>query len=210
MPNWCFTEVEIEGPEKEIVYLRNLLVNWMSTESDIPNGFGKTWLGNIARKAGLDWEKVPCRGAIGYFDEKILEGFNGNKAIYFDVETAWIPMHEIWLYLVDTYAPNCEYKYIAEETGCDIWQTNDVSNIGMVCVDCMEGDKKLRDNLVLDEGPNYFTKEKFEEWAKKTFHVKRVMFNDISEKLENYTEDYDNKNGTGSVVHMREVEYVCP
>lgn len=72
-------------------------------------------------------------------------------------------MHEMWHYILNTYAPNCEYVYNAEEWGPDLWETNDIDgtrlHIGNYCIDYMGGDKTLRNKLNLDEGANYFTKK---------------------------------------------------
>lgn len=80
--------MQISGPKEEIFRLRDLLVKWLSTESDIKNDFGEKWLGNIARKAGLDYGKVPCRSTIEDFSVEIYETKDGNKAIFFSNWTA--------------------------------------------------------------------------------------------------------------------------
>ena len=214
MPNWCFTSVQIEGPEKEILHLRDLIAEWISTESDIENGFGKGWLGNIARKAGLDWEQVQCRGALGDFTGEVFDTPRGNKAFTFDTETAWAPMHEIWNYILDTYAPNCQYFYSAEEFGGDIWQTNDfdgsVFGKETILIDCMELNETLRKLLDLMDGTNYLTKEEFEEWGRKFLHVTNTSFYNICETLKDFLETYDEEHGTESYVSVHELEYVNP
>lgn len=212
MPNWCFTSVQIEGPEKEILHLRDLITEWISTESDIENGFGKGWLGNIARKAGLDWEKVECRGAINDFTGTVFDTSSGNKAFAFDTETAWVPMNDMWYFILDTYAPNCQYWYIAEEYGNGIWETNNIDGVifgkETINIDCLEINETLQKQLDLEEGSNFMTKQEFEKWGKKIFHVTDTSFFNINKKLEDYIEKYDEENGTESYISTHELEFV--
>lgn len=210
MPNWCLTEVKICGPEKEVIYLRDLLANWLSTESDIKSAFGADWLGNIAQKAGLDWKKVPCRGGIYYFPGEVYNNSDGNKEICFEVQTAWTPMHEIWHFILNTYAPNCKYIYTAEEIGNNLWETNDKAETETICIDYFKGNEELRNSLDLADGLNYMNIQQFYEWAKEILHVKDTLFNTICKKLTAYIKNYDSKNGTKSNVHVRKMEFVNP
>jgi len=51
-----FTEDENKD---ELLSLYNILSAIMQTPSDVENGFGLGWLGDVAIKHGLDWLHLP-------------------------------------------------------------------------------------------------------------------------------------------------------
>lgn len=124
MPNWCFTEYIFTGPLKELERLERNITKW-TEENYAPNGFGKDWLGNIAEGAGIDYTKIPCRGTIGNLYMQTDQERN-RTGLYIDTETAWVPQHELWDFLIKKYAPHTSYLYYAEEAGLGLYETNDI------------------------------------------------------------------------------------
>ena len=124
MPNWCYTNITIshENPQK-IKKFNDLLDKWTS-KNYMENGFGLEWLGNVVGNSGIDTAdekhdfKVRCRGRIIYkaFDDKVIT---------IDTETAWVPMLQMWIKVLERYLPDAELIYTAEEPGCGIYYTND-------------------------------------------------------------------------------------
>ena len=141
MPNWCSNEEVIEGPVNEIKSLYGKLNKWTS-QNYVENGFGKGWLGNIVIGSGLkiiddDPENgVHCRGSVeeSYHtcDGKTTTGFfilEDENTIRFHSMTAWGPMPEMWLRILENHAPNCNYYFMSEEPGMELYLSNDVDHL---------------------------------------------------------------------------------
>lgn len=126
MPNWCYTNINIKcNSEKEAKALHDKIEKWTSVNY-CENGFGFNWLGNIVGNSGIDDRKdgndfsVCCRGSLIYLDITDI----GDELII-DMETAWIPMLQMWKRICDKHLPSgYDIKYSAEETGCELYETN--------------------------------------------------------------------------------------
>lgn len=119
MPNWCYTSYVLEGSDKDIKKIDNLLDNLMSRKKPaIENGFGTNWLGCLVNALGGDWQKIPCRGTWSN-KERI-----GN-ILRLTTDTAWIPLNEVFDFIHEKF-PSVIYFYAAEEPGCELYSTNDV------------------------------------------------------------------------------------
>ena len=132
MPNWCDTQITINGEPAELKKFMELLDNWTSEENSHPNGFGRFWLGNIVLNAGLaeSSEDYACRGEIWYGD---LDVVSGQIVLY--TRTAWAPMNQLWKDVISRYIPDCEFIYCSIEPGFKVFETNDVSLLGQYYVD---------------------------------------------------------------------------
>lgn len=129
MPNWCKNTQVIMGPKSEVYKLYELLKKW-TKKTYMPNGFEEKGLSNIVACAGLkrkdeDIENgVECRGMV--ITDFTYKEDNENSKLYFETETAWKPMPEMWYKILEKYAPNCEYLYCSEEPSMGIYESNDV------------------------------------------------------------------------------------
>lgn len=211
MPNWCYTNIIIDGPKKEVENLNKLLLKWTSTESDIKNDFGKNWLGNIVRKAGLDWEKVPCRGEIDLNKIDGIKRTYQNAELTFGTLTAWKPMHEMWHLILNKYAPHCNYTYLTEEWNDDLWETNDFNKKyfdAKIAIDCIDSPKEIKNYLgFTTEDIYYLSEEDFIKWGKEHFHDLQITYNETLKKLRKYIENYEEKSKEYSWVNIHEIEY---
>lgn len=134
MPNWCNTNITINHEsETEIERLEKLIDEWTSKDY-MENGFGNNWLGNIVLGSGVgtvDTDKgtdLRCRGTlVGYYRVK--------NQLIINTETAWAPMLQMWVKVLEKYLPNAELIYNAEECGCDITCTNDPDLVGKYILD---------------------------------------------------------------------------
>ena len=124
MPNWCFTSLVVRGDENEV---RDLYEKMKSLEDRketlVPNGFGKTWLGNLVTILGGDWDEVRCRGewfnlALGDYE----------CVLRFDTESAWTYPEELIDFLLEKY-PGIDIYFSAEEPSMAIYLTNDVDGL---------------------------------------------------------------------------------
>ena len=133
MPNWCFSRVQITGPENEIKVLNDEFEKAFKIDQ-VENSWGKTWLGNLVLHLKKDWQEIPCRGEICYYDHSEPD------KISLDVETAWAPLLRPIILMVDEYAPNADIIYTAEEPGCCLFVSNDPEVAGRICIETEEED----------------------------------------------------------------------
>lgn len=126
MPNWCSTDMIIEGPKREVEAFHKNVLKWTS-KNYVENDFGKNWLGNIVVGAGFSYKLLACRGAITYMDEEITARQDEPGIYYFQVqyESAWTDINGTWETILEKFAPNCDIYYVAEELGNEYFVTND-------------------------------------------------------------------------------------
>lgn len=129
MPNWCYTNMTIEG--SDVKNLHDKITEWQEEGTQIENSWGNSWLGLLVEK-GLNEEpcegKYNCRGCFN------IESFDDNL-LQISTETAWSPMMDMWFDLVDRYCPGSQLTYTAEESGMGIYVTNDADLIGKYYID---------------------------------------------------------------------------
>ena len=143
MPNWCSTSYVISGPKNDVRSLYDRMKRLQNRkESLLPNGFGKTWLGNLVSRLGVDWHTVDCRG-----DWSNLRMKGGD--LRFDTQTAWSRCDEVEEIIRDKY-PDLEIIFLSEELGCEIFETND--DTGEIFPERIIIDTE-------DEGTEYYTYE---------------------------------------------------
>ena len=124
MPNWCankyvfYTNDENKG---ELLRLYNNLAAIMQESSEVKNGFEPGWLGKVAISHGIDWDTVPCRGAI----ENLGDYEPDDTCFTLETETAWVPTDELWEAVTAQYI-GISYAYMAEEPGSEIYMNTDI------------------------------------------------------------------------------------
>lgn len=168
MPNWCSTDIIIDGPKEEILSLYDNLIEWENMEK------GKE-LCKFLEYAGFDKNKYRCRGEIISID---CDTWKNNSHIIISTETAWIPMIQMWRDIVDRYTKDCEVLFCAEEDGNEIYETNDVDykfftadykvRINITNSKYQFKSKELRD--FNDYGECSFSTEEFLEYFKEEFN----------------------------------------
>lgn len=152
MPNWCYTDITIyHNDEEKLKAFFDKIEEWRKKPFK-KNDFDKYsmgWLGNIVGNSGIaEWKKVEeredfvpaidCRGSI---QTLMLD----NRRILITTETAWGPMLKMWQKVCDKYLPDAEIIFTAEESGCEIYVTNDPDMIGMYYIDIFEPPEGFED-----------------------------------------------------------------
>ena len=123
MPNWCFTQYAIKGDKKEVTSLYNTMLALQNRkESLLPNGFGKTWLGNLVHKLGNKPEAIDCRGD---WNANSLTLSDDGTLLRFNTETAWGRCDDVETILRLHYGDHISVYFYEEEDGMGIFQTND-------------------------------------------------------------------------------------
>ncbi len=118
MANWCMTVIKIYSENKDkLTELKGLLKEWTRDDSNLGNivvgaGFG-TWNENGYLDSDLE-----CRGGLCYAE--LCE-----DCLLIEAETAWKPMLELWVRLLEKYLPDGKLIYYAEEMGNEIYCSND-------------------------------------------------------------------------------------
>jgi len=127
MPNWCSNKYAFytnDENKDELQRLHEKLSTIIETPSEVKNGFDPGWLGEVAIKHGLDWEKISCRGSIEYLDDYDPD----SNFFTLDSETAWAPTNELWAAVIAQYE-GVAFVYIAEEPGMGIFTNTDTEGI---------------------------------------------------------------------------------
>ena len=134
MPNWCITNITINYEDNEkLKAFHNLIEEWTSHDYK-ENGFGHDWLGNIVGNSGIGTinegkdTDLRCRGVLNYIELS-------DNQLLIQTETAWVPMLQMWVKLLEKYLPEAELIYNSEELGCEILATNDLSYIDKYYID---------------------------------------------------------------------------
>lgn len=124
MSNLSTTEYYVIGSRKEVSDLNKKMEKLENRKKSlVKNGFGNTWLGNLVKYLGGDWENVYCRG------EWISREYNKeNNTLTFTTETAWREMNE-WRKFIESCYKTIRILFVTEEPGMGIYQTNDLEGI---------------------------------------------------------------------------------
>ena len=149
MPNWCYTNITINHEnETELQKLSNLIDEWTSKDY-MENGFGNNWLGNVVLGSGVgtvntDKETdLRCRGTI-------IHSMVTDNQLIIDTETAWSPMLQMWVKILEKYLPDAELIYNADECGNGVNDTNDPALEGKYILDYY-GDEDIESDWEADE-----------------------------------------------------------
>lgn len=119
MANWADTSYVIvdKGARELYNIMRDLE---QRSEPLHPNGWGNTWLGNLVIALGGDWEQVHCRG-----EWSEMEWNEEAEELRFRTESAWSHPHEVMELVKEKY-PDISIFFISEESGMEIYVTNDI------------------------------------------------------------------------------------
>lgn len=174
MPNWCSTDYYVVGSKKEVLDLNKKMERLENRKKSlVKNSFGNTWLGNLVKSLGGDWEKVYCRG------EWMCREYNKEKnTLTFTTETAWREMNE-WRKFIESYYTTIKLLYVTEEPGMGIYQTNDKDGVF------------FKDRYILDYGEDIEYFETIDQVVKFTeefigVKIKDKTINDIQRTIDDF------------------------
>ena len=156
MSNTCFTTYKVVSEKKKDVTKLFKAIKRLDGRKTplVKNGWydPKLWLGCLVKALGGDPNKVYCRGTITFYEME-------DDILTLNTETAWAEMAET-RHFIESCFPGMKIYYIEEESGCEIFNTNDSEGI------------YFKDRYYLDgfEESEYF--ETLEEAAK---YVKEIV-----------------------------------
>ena len=179
MSNTCFTTYKVVSENKKDVTKLFKTIKRLDGRKTplVKNGWydPKLWLGCLVKALGGDPNKVYCRGTITFYE---LE----DDVLTLNTETAWAEMQET-RHFIESCFSDMKIYYIEEESGCEIFNTNDSEGI------------YFKDRYYLDgfDDSEYF--ETLEEAAK---YVKDIVghdveadFDAIDKALSDYVEEHE-------------------
>lgn len=143
MPNWCFTNINIEGNKEELSLLYKKLKE-ATSKNYVDNSFGTGWLGNIVESLGRSYREVSCRGTVDY-----MELYSDH--LYIQIESAWCAHLRPFLLAMEKHAPSAQLFYVAEEEGMEEFYTNDPDYIDKYLIDVV-GDWEGAPKWLAEEG----------------------------------------------------------
>jgi len=168
MPNWCYTRYTIKTEDKGAKKLFNLLEKWQEEGTIIKHSWDNNWLGLVVEK-GLEMdplsEEIECIGWISNLE------LDCDNKLFVSVNTAWKPMHEMWLMLVDKYIPGANIIYTSIEQNIGIYQTNE---------------PELKNAYIIDS----FDSEYDSDYKAEEKYVRTFLFDTYIKAKENYPERF--------------------
>ena len=155
MANWCINYITIcNDDKKELEKLQGLIDEWTS-KNYRENPYGLQWLGNVVGNSGVDtWSEekgeFTSTKTRGWIEEMELT----DDALLLQASTAWSPMVQLWDKVVKKYSKDSVVLFSAEETGEEIYETNDCSYQYLYfidsCIDEIESDREATEDDVVE------------------------------------------------------------
>lgn len=129
MANLCATMICIQHEDVEkLRKLEKQIDEWLKPKDKTGDD---RWLGNIVINAGIRTTErgeptfLKCRGEVNS-----IELIEEENQIMIDVESAWVPMLEMWKKLLEKYLPDAPIVCSTEEIGLLLFFTNDPVLVG--------------------------------------------------------------------------------
>lgn len=191
MANTCTTQYVFEGDGKQINALHTILKGISESnpgnKGDNSYKSDANWLGYVAEKIiSVDYNISLCRGNFfiqgvencPYDDDKLI--------LRLDVTSAWSPCTDLLDKVAEKF--ECSLYWIAEEFGCDLFQSNDT-----------EGRYFADDTICVD----------VESYGMEYFSTRYDALAYIQKSARNNTLTWDNVDMLGKIgIYVHEVEYV--
>ena len=141
MPNWCETKYVIKGSKEDVSNLNSIFQKLITNETNKSGDFNKNWLGFVVNELNGDFKKINCRG---WFENVRFNGHTLKLTTY----SAWSPCYALFNLIVQKY-PTLQYYFIAKESGCGLYATNDIEKkYFKFGKKCKVWDKEILDELI--------------------------------------------------------------
>ena len=179
MSNTCFTTYKVVSENKKDVTKLFKTIKRLDGRKTplVKNGWydPKLWLGCLVKALGGDPNKVYCRGTITFYEME-------DDVLTLHTETAWAEMSET-RHFIESCFPGMKIYYIEEESGCEIFNTNDSEGI------------YFKDRYYLD---GFDDSEYFETLEEAAVYVKEIVGHEveatvkaIDKVLSDYVEEHE-------------------
>ena len=179
MSNTCFTTYKVVSENKKDVTKLFKTIKRLDGRKTplVKNGWydPKLWLGCLVKALGGDPNKVYCRGTITFYEME-------DDVLTLHTETAWAEMSET-RHFIESCFPGMKIYYIEEESGCEIFNTNDSEGL------------YFKDRYYLD---GFDDSEYFETLEEAAVYVKEIVGHEveatvkaIDKALSDYVEEHE-------------------
>ncbi|PVX43542.1 hypothetical protein [Hallella colorans] len=120
MANWASTSYRIEGSKEDLEKVYNVIDEFMSERrKPVQVDASNEWEGNIIRALGATDEQMKNNYLRGFIEEYEMDG----DIIRIEAEEAWGTTD--FRYVLAQLMPELTIYYIVEESGCEVYATND-------------------------------------------------------------------------------------
>lgn len=124
MPNWCMTSYTIVGEKKDVEKIHAAVKNHPVKEKS-----DEDWQGNILNALGVSYDALENRSVRGFLYEEDYLGDigDGQAQLRMGFNEAWSRTE--FAEVLQELFPDINIYWMAEEPGCDIYQTNDAESV---------------------------------------------------------------------------------
>lgn len=175
MPNWCNVTYAVTGNSDSVKKLYRIVKDLSKRKTPlVPNDFGLLWLGCVITKLGGNWKDIYCRGDILNFEYDKKQ-----QVLFLYIDAAWSEPQEFRVFLQSVLSGLYIY-YVAEESGMEIYETNDREGKYFSSKYLVESD---------DESMYFDTFEKLQEYLESIFGTKPHNYMEVETLVDQYNED---------------------
>ena len=168
MANYCYTQYTIFGSYDICKKCLNKIQSWILDDSQ------NDWsLYGISKKANIKLDNY--KGEINYISKDVEENDEYSNFMI-ELQTAWIPRHDIIKLILNKYFPDLEYRYLSEEPYNKIFESNDI-NQDFYDVEYLISSINDEYNYLNENICGYYTKNELEDLLFKD-NITSEIFND--------------------------------
>lgn len=188
MPNWCVTDIEVSGKKDELSKLYDLINTWSSKSLDGDSNEDYCFfrfkdvveLADIVKFAEIFTEdKLNTISIRGNLEDMQIQK---DGSLLIRVSNPWNPVLLMWVKIFDKYLTDYTMYYLSEESGENIYITNNPKYIGTYNFDIKDYDsleEKLGKGNV-PETESYVSKKRIIEILQ---YLLKSESNDIDELI---------------------------
>lgn len=172
MSDWCSSEIYINHNNKngELKRLKDLIEEWAGCITE-ENHFVSSPLSNVVFNSGIGTD-LSYKGTIENIDLY-------SDQLHISTETAWVPMLKMWQRIVDRYLPEAKITYTAQESGYNLYATNDPEYEGYYNIDSLD-DSIVESNFCATEQDTIKALQKYLKSDKSNINELMKDFEDLS------------------------------
>lgn len=195
MPNWCVTDIEVSGKKDELSKLYDLINTWgqKSLDGDSNGDYfffrfkDVVELTDIVKYAEIFTEdKLNSLSIRGNLEDMQIQK---DGSLLIRVSSPWNPMLLMWVRIFNKYLTDYTMYYMSEESGEDIYITNNPKYIGTYNFDVKDYDsleEKLGKGNV-PETESYVSEKRIIEILQ---NLLESELNDIDELITKFNSSY--------------------
>ena len=136
MPNWCVTDIEVSGKKDELSKLYDLINTWGSKSLDGDSNEDYCFF-RFKDVVELTEDKLNSLSIRGNLEDMQIQN---DGSLLIRVSSPWNPMLLMWVRIFDKYLTDYTMYYMSEESGEDIYITNNPKYIGTYNFDVKDYD----------------------------------------------------------------------